>query len=320
MSSPRTPPGGTPPRSFRRAVTTRAAFVIERGRADLAERAYHTISPGRRRSLLTLPFPPSASNESRYGHGKPPHARLARMIAEGDAGYAEVLAGFEAYRPDLDAIPAERADPLEPHWRNTWLFGLDGISLYCFTRERKPRRYIEVGSGNSTLFVDRARRDGEIDMTITSIDPMPRQEIDPVCDQIIRTPLESARLELFDGLSEGDILYFDCSHLVFMNSGVTAFFMDVLPELPPGVLVGIHDIYLPDDYKSEHYVRWWAEQYVLAALLLGEPSWLRTVLPCWYVESHPELGVRARALQPAATYSTENPHGLVYWLQTQPRS
>jgi hypothetical protein len=318
MSSPRRP-DQPQPRSVRRAITTRAAFAIERGRADLAERAYHTLSPGRRRTLLTLPYPPAAANEARYGHGKPSHARLAQLLARGDTAYGEVLASFEPYREALAAIPAEQTDPLQPHWHNTLLFGLDGISLYCFTRERRPRRYVEVGSGNSTLFVNRARRDGELEMRITSVDPVPRREIDQVCDEIIRAPFESVGLDLFEGLAAGDIVYFDCSHRVFMNSDVTAFFLDVLPELPPGVLVGIHDIYLPDDYKSEHHARWWSEQYILAALLLGEPSWLRTLLPCWYVESHAELGDRARSLQPAATYSRENPHGLIFWLETLAR-
>ena len=313
------PPQPQRSRNARRAITTRAAWALKQGRTGLAERAFHAISPGPRRTILTLPWPPTSANESRYGHGKPSHARLAQLLAAGDNEYAGVLEGFGAYTDALAAIPAEQSDPLQPHWRNTLLFGLDGISLYCFTRQRAPRRYVEIGSGNSTLFVNRARRDGGIDMTITSVDPVPRRDIDQVCDEVIRKPFETVGAEVFAGLEAGDIVFFDCSHRVFMNSDVTAFFLDVLPELPPGVLVGIHDIYLPDDYRSEHYRRWWSEQYILAALLLGEPSWLRPVLPCWYVSEHPQLGDRARALAPAATYSTVNPHGLIFWAEMQAR-
>ena len=35
------------------------------------------------------------------------------------------------------------------------------------------------------------------------------------------------------------------SHRVFQNSDVTAFFLDVLPRLKPGILVHIHDIFCP---------------------------------------------------------------------------
>src|SRR5262249_48860916 len=144
-------------------------------------------------------------------------------------------------------------------------------------------------------------------------------EIDDICDRVIRQPFETVDLKLFDGLAAGDIVFFDCSHRVFMNSDVTAFFLDVLPELPPGILVGLHDIYLPDDYQSEHYRRWWSEQCRPAVLLLGDPAGRRPVLPCWYVSPHPRLGDRARALYPPAHYSQENPNGLIFWAETQPR-
>src|SRR5205807_7151101 len=107
-------------------------------------------------------------------------------------------------------------------------FGIDGVALYGFTRERSPRRYIEVGSGNSTLFVDRARRDGATNTEIISIDPDPRREIDSICDRVIRLPLESTNLRLFEGLQDGDMVFVDGTHRVFMNSDVNVFFLDVL--------------------------------------------------------------------------------------------
>ncbi|HEX5224518.1 MAG TPA: class I SAM-dependent methyltransferase [Solirubrobacteraceae bacterium] len=320
MSGPEDQPTAGRPRRLTRAISIRTTYAVKRRRAGLAEAAFHALNPGPRRTLLTIPWPPSALNASRYGHGRPSHTRLRELLAERDERYGEVLTSFETYREALAEISVEKGDPHQPHWRNTLLFGLDGISLYCFPRERRPRRYIEVGSGNSTLFVNRARRDGGLDMEITSIDPHPRREIDDICDRVIRKPFETVGLELFDDLVAGDIVFFDCSHRVFMNSDVTAFFLDVLPELPPGILVGLHDIYLPDDYQSEHYMRWWSEQYMLAVLLLGEPGWLRPLLPCWYVSSHPRLGDRARALHPPAHYSHENPHGLIFWAETLPRN
>jgi hypothetical protein len=271
-------------------------------------------------SFIRLQFPPSADGGPRYGYGRPPHPRLSELLQRADREYEEILSEFKAYGDDLQAITLDRAGPSEPFWRNGLLFGLDGVSLYGFTRKRAPRRYLEIGSGHSTLFVDRARRDGDINVEITSIDPHPRREIDAVCDRILRQPLELADLAIFDELQSGDIVFMDGTHHVFMNSDVTVFFLDVLPELPPGVLVGIHDIHLPDDYRPEHAGRHYSEQYLLASYLLGEPSWMRPILPCWYVTQHPQLRSLARSLIPQP-YLEASPRaqGVIFWLQTEPR-
>lgn len=279
--------------------------------------------------LILVDYPTSASNTPRYGYGRPSHQRLERLLAQRRERYRELLEGFGAYREDLLAIPLDRAEAGEPHWRNGLLFGLDGVSLYGFIRRNAPRRYIEVGSGNSTLFADRARRDGGLDTEIVSIDPFPRREIDAICDAVVRQPLERTDLSVFDGLTEGDVVFFDGSHRVFMNSDAVAFFLDVLPELAPGVLVGIHDIQLPDDYRPEHADRYYSEQYLLASYLLAEGGWLRPELPCWYVSHDPQLGELARGLIPPPFLEQPNrpphpppahgSHGLICWLSTGPR-
>jgi predicted O-methyltransferase YrrM len=286
------------------------------GLRALAVRAANAISGGHH---LRIPWdPPPVNGQPRYGYGQPSHARLEALLSRHDDIYRDVLGELRAYAADLAAIPLEQADPLEPHWRSGYLFGFDGATLYGFIRSRAPSRYIEVGSGNSTLFVDRARRDGDIDTEIVSLDPQPRREIDSICDRVLRTPLEGADLEVFSQLEAGDMLFMDGTHRVFMNSDVTAFFLDVLPELAPGVLVGIHDIHLPDDYRPEHNDRYFSEQYMLAAYLLGEPSWMQPVLPCWYVSHHPDLKDLAHSLIPPAL-AREDPHGVTFWLLTRPR-
>jgi hypothetical protein len=266
--------------------------------------------------FILVDYPTSASNTPRYGHGRPSHPRLAELLGRHDRDYARVLDELAAYRDDLLAISLEGGDPREPHWRNGLLFGIDGATLYGLTRKYAPRRYIEVGSGNSTLFVDRARRDGAVAMEISSIDPLPRREIDAICDVSIRSPIETADLSIFDHLEAGDMVFFDGSHRVFMNSDAVVFFLDVLPNLPPGVIVGIHDIHLPDDYRAEHAHRYYSEQYLLASYLLAEASWLRPLLPCWYVSHHDQLADAARSLIPS---SFRGSPGVICWLETQPR-
>ena len=126
--------------------------------------------------------------------------------------------------------------------------------------------------------MSRARRDGGLSTHLTSIDPAPRAEIDALCDEVIRAPLEGADLGILGRLQPGDMLFFDGSHRVFMNADTVAFFLDVLPALPPGVIVGVHDIRLPDDYPPEFAERWYSEQYLLACWLLAESPRVKPLL------------------------------------------
>jgi hypothetical protein len=95
-------------------------------------------------------------------------------------------------------------------------------------------------------------------------------EIDALCDEVVREGLERAPLEMFDALDANDILMCDGSHRCLQNSDVTVLFLEVLPRLKPGVLVYIDDIYLPYDYPPDWQERYYSEQYLLATLLLGD--------------------------------------------------
>ena len=55
------------------------------------------------------------------------------------------------------------------------------------------------------------------------------------------------------------------------------------------MLVGIHDIFLPDDYPPQWADRFYSEQYLLAAWLLGGGGGCEIVLPAHFIRSVPEL-------------------------------
>ena len=303
MSSPSSDPSApSPPRPARRHV--------------LAQQAARLIGGGG--FYIRLPHVPAAEDVPRYGYGRPSHHRLAEILARHRDDYAAALGVINSYRDELLTIPVEATTSAEPYWRNGFLFGLDAPSLYGFVRHRQPRRYVEIGSGNSTLFVGRARRDGLLNTEITSIDPFPRSAVDGICDRVLRLPLELLDLSIFDDLADGDIVFLDGTHRVFMNSDVTAFFLDVLPRLPPGVLVGIHDVHLPDDYRPEHAARYYSEQYLLAAYLLAECSWFSPVLPCWYASHEVSLRDAAHLLFGVDGIPIE-PQGVIFWLEILPR-
>jgi Methyltransferase domain len=279
-------------------------------RARLADRLARAINPGH---YIWLEYPPAPENCPRYGHGRPPHPRLQRMLEESEESFTVELDRLMRYRDELAAIPQTTTNPLEPYWDNGFMFGLDAASLYAFLRARAPRRYVEIGSGNSTLFANRARRDGRLYTHMTSIDPFPRRDVDEVCDTVVRAPLQDVDCLTFDGLEAGDVVFFDGTHRVFMNSDVTVFFLDVLPSLPSGVLVGIHDIHLPYDYPPEMSVRYFSEQYMLAAYLLADCPWLRPVLPCRYVAESPRLAEITAPLFAEPNLLNLKEPGVIFW-------
>jgi hypothetical protein len=264
---------------------------------------------------VNLDYPPTVENAPRYGHGRPSNPTLDRLIGSQAPGYGRVLETIAGYADELARIEVTASDPREPSWINGMISGLDGASFYGLLRDRQPSLYLEIGSGNSTKFVARARREGDLDTRIVSIDPHPRAEVDDLCDEVIRKPLEAADLAAFTKLKAGDILFFDGSHRVFMNSDVTVFFLDILPALPAGVLVGIHDIYLPDDYPADIAERYYSEQYMLAAYLLGGAD-VEIVLPAWWASNDPKLRGKLDGLWSRPGLGQVDRHGVSFWFAT----
>ena len=104
-----------------------------------------------------------------------------------------------------------------------------------------------------------------------------------VLDQQLRElELEKCDLGIFKTLQSNDIVFDDNSHRSFMNSDVTVFFCDILPELAGGVVAGIHDIFLPDDYPADWDVRYYSEQYLLACYLLAGTRRFDVLLPVFF--------------------------------------
>jgi Methyltransferase domain len=151
---------------------------------------------------------------------------------------------------------------------------LDAEVLFCMLRHFKPSRVVEIGSGYSSLItaeVNRRFRSGA--MEFTCVEPYPRQFlIDgvPGVTSLVRKKVQQAEPSLFSGLGSGDILFIDTSHVVKAGSDVNYLFFEILPSLQPGVLVHIHDIFLPDEYPKRWVLdegRNWNEQYLVRAFL-----------------------------------------------------
>jgi len=236
---------------------------------------------------IPLNYPTSACNKPRWGYDSAPHPQLTTIINRNRNNYEQLLNSFLKYKTIFSNINIEEdvTRPVEPFLKTPWLPGLDSLSLYCLLAMYKPARYIEVGSGSSTKFARKSILDHNCNTELTSIDPEPRAEIDEICDNVIRQPVESVDLSVFDVLEANDILFIDNSHRCFMNSDATVVFLDIIPRLKSGVLVQIHDIFLPYDYPLQWSERYYSEQYLLAAYLLAEGGKIDILLPNAFVST-----------------------------------
>jgi len=207
-----------------------------------------------------------------------PHRHAAAALAPDR--YAALEPCFAAALPTLRARLAEAAaflpdlarfggPPPAPRFAQDWFPRLDAAIAYAELRQRPPARVIEIGSGHSTRVLARAIADGGLSTRLTAIDPAPRADLAGLDIALIRAPVQRAPAALFATLAAGDILMIDSSHVLMPGSDVDLLFNTVLPALPAGVRVHIHDIFLPDAYPRAWSWRGYNEQNALAGLLTG---------------------------------------------------
>ncbi len=254
--------------------------------------------------ILALNYP--VTLKPRYDGGV--HPKLYELISSRREEFKILLQSFLKYQNQLAALKKMR-------WVNGYLPALDSVCLYCLLGQRNPRRYLEIGSGNSTIFARQSIKDNGLKTRIISVDPRPRAEIDALCDEVVRTPVEDVSLSIFDQLEPGDVLFVDNSHRCLPNSDVTVFFVDILPRIKPGVLIHLHDICLPWDYPDAVAQDAYSEQYLLAtALLMGNR--LKTLLPNQFISRTPELlSILDPILDSLGKVERE---GCSYWISLNP--
>ena len=185
------------------------------------------------------------------------------------------------YQDELLAFPMRAGDPLEFGYLNRSFGPGDAEFLYSAIRHFRPRRIVEIGSGNSTLMAASAVRrnlaeaPGEA-CEHTCIEPYEMPWLERLGVTVVRQRVEDVGLETFRRLEANDLLFIDSSHVVRPQGDVLFEFLEILPVLKPGVLIHVHDIYTPRDYPPRRLlqeVRFWNEQYLLEALLSGSRAY-----------------------------------------------
>lgn len=264
------------------------------------------------------------------GHYHSPLPDVAAAEAERAGTVPETVPGIDSRRPAQLALLEElagyyaempfRAQQTERlrYWLDcTWFAHGDGVALYSMLRHLRPRRYVEVGSGFSSacaLDTSELFLDGSVEFTF--IDPNPERlrgllrSTDRA--EVIDQPVTHYRPEDFAQLEAGDVLFIDSSHVVKYGSEVNDLFMEVIPSLPAGVHVHIHDIFWPFTYPVDwiRRRRAWNEAYLLRALLVDNPrlqiTWFNNflghfereavgaALPAWAVDPGSSVWLETR--------------------------
>jgi hypothetical protein len=115
--------------------------------------------------------------------------------------------------------------------------------------DRTPRRIVEVGSGYSTRVARAAVRYAGCNTEIVVVDPAPRADVSAFADRVVLSPVESSGL-LQEKWSGDEILFIDSSHVCRIRGDLPFLFCELLPGLPTGTLIHVHDVFLPYDYPN----------------------------------------------------------------------
>jgi len=219
---------------------------------------------GRRRGFF-IPY--------RYAHrlslpgDRPVYRPIEQLFEASTEKFAAQLQALDEYGDALRAIGREPAPA--PRWDQDWFPRLDAAMAYAIVRRHRPARIVEIGSGHSTRFMARAAEDGGLATQIVAVDPAPRAALRELRIEWLPQTVPACGLAAFQRLAAGDLLFIDSSHILMPGTDVDFLLNEVLPILPAGVLLHLHDIFLPDDYPASWSWRGYNEQSGVATLLDG---------------------------------------------------
>jgi len=234
-----------------------------------------------------------------------------------ETGQLELLGAFSRhFRREYSSFPLDpTATPFEYYRANQSFPEIDAEILYCMVRKHRPTRIIEIGSGFSTFITADAIRknaseDSGYECDFRAIDPYPNDVVQSGFDGfsgVIISKVEDMPLSTFDQLEDGDILFIDSSHVLKIGSDVQYEFLEVIPRIKPGVLVHVHDIFLPAEYPQEWVMKehvFWNEQHLLQAFLAFNSSFEVLWSASYMNKNHPD---KLRHAFPSFRYGKSRP-------------
>jgi hypothetical protein len=185
-------------------------------------------------------------------------------------------------------------------------YGLADAAVYTsMLRLHEPNRVVEVGSGYSSAVALDARERYGLSTSLTFIEPYTRRldtlitTEDRASTTIRQECVQDTPMSVFETLTSGDLLFIDSSHVVKAGSDVEHLLFRVLPGLPSGVIVHVHDCFWPWQYP-ENWLRQrrdWNELYLFHAFLANNSAWEIMLFSDWAWTTHRGL---VKAHLPAA--------------------
>jgi len=196
------------------------------------------------------------------------------ILSAFESSYRSTFEDFAQRRAPLDKAFTFHGSPYHPG---------EAEILYAMVRSNRPKQIIEIGCGYTTLIIAEALADAKKDYPeftchYSCVEPYrPDYLSDPPTQvtEFLDAPIQSISPERISQLKPGDILFIDSTHVVCTQSDVVHEILRLLPALNPGVLIHVHDIFLPFDYPEKWLNEsrfFWTEQYLLYAYLLSNPN------------------------------------------------
>lgn len=217
--------------------------------------------------------------EPLFDYRKAGKRKLKTIVSFNDTKQLDLLQQL-SFDHELAETPGHQTGRTEFHFNNGSFEDKDARLYYSIIRKNKPSRIIEVGSGFSTLLALRAvsknkEEHANYACEVTCIEPYEMPYLEKLDVKLIRKKVEDIDASVFLELNGNDILFIDSSHIIREGGDVAHLLLSIVPQVKPGVWIHIHDIFLPEDYPA-HWLRddfrMWNEQYLLEALLIGNPN------------------------------------------------
>ena len=227
------------------------------------------------------PLPPLAELERHRDHWDRP-SRMTGVAYDLDrigGLWSELVAEFgEEYA----ALPSYEDNKREGFGPGFTLF--DAMALYFMLRHLKPPRLIEVGSGLSSFYARLALQKNAAEGAPCEhrvVDPFPTEKLQALPEvDVTAKPAQEVPLDFFTSLEAGDVLFIDTTHIVKVGGEVPYLYLEIVPNLVPGVTIHAHDIHFPYNgpYPAQQYVfnsKWpqlWTEPMLIQAFLAFNPD------------------------------------------------
>jgi len=197
-----------------------------------------------------------------------------------------------AVQTPLRFPPDSSGDSTQYYTANVIYPALDAYVLQAMLQHLRPRRMIEVGCGYSTLVSAQVNREllgGQ--MRLTCIDPYPPdflvQGVPGMSDLRVEE-IQDTPLELVEELEANDVLFIDTSHVVKTGGDVPWIFNHVIPRLNSGVVVHVHDMFIPGDYPKAWVLEGWGwnEIYIVQSFLSFNAAFEVLFGVHWMTQNH----------------------------------